>query len=208
MGLGQILASIGDWFYEAAPIIGGLGGFVGGVAAVVAIIFLWLNLKAIRKQIELQYKGLLFIHLTGVESGKNQLIVNYRFGESRQVPLLLRGMKWGASMKKEIEFDSEYDKFKKEVKKDIKGPIVADQECFVNAPMLPEVQRFFELDPQKNIGSSEEFFLHALFGYVDLTGKEYWLYSCWSVRLVIEVPSEGELAVANYFRDEEYRFLN
>jgi len=107
MGLEQILVSIVDWFIEAAPIIGAVGGFIGGVGAVVAIFFLWRNLVQIRHQIRFQNKGFLVVDVKKIsgfsstpESGIEYLNISYHFLPTGRVPLIVKTAEWKTTEKK------------------------------------------------------------------------------------------------------------
>ncbi|MBN2380965.1 hypothetical protein JXM67_14295 [candidate division WOR-3 bacterium] len=177
-----------DQLLKMASIIGGFGG---GIGALIAVFFLWLNFSELRKQIEYENKGFLAIKILDSENDSLQpgmMNFNYELVTESRVPLILSGGAVIGMTSKQREID--IIAWGKEEEQHLVGfyeyriPILEDTVS----------EYAFELSSKHMIADSVitvnqdtvelyNFYLHILYRYRDVTDREYWGYMRWWVYL-------------------------
>ncbi len=210
-------AIIGEWLYAYIPLIGGIGGIVGCITAIVASVLLWKTLKETRKQTQLGYKGVL-----GVSPGTDvnfqlefeskeklkQITVTYKFIQNNSAILLLRVREWLFDEREKIDVDSWYEQLKPKLKEKILTPVIPNQEFGFFKEALESTKKFYSLFSEGNRNANNRFYVHGIFAYEDLTHDIYWIYIRWSLNLsVIGHPGQEDLKINSFSNQEEYRFL-
>jgi hypothetical protein len=185
------LASIGDWLYEAAPMIAAIGGLVAGVAAVVAAILLWRTLRETRKQTQLGYKGVLGIAPGGeiewsAESKEKsdsltRIGMRYRFVQNNNALLLLRVREWLFVNREKIDVMKWYEYLRPKLKDKILTPVIPDLNYNVTKKPLQGTRKFYSQWARGNRKAKDKFFAHAIFAYEDLTRDIFWIYIRWNL---------------------------
>jgi hypothetical protein len=193
--------------------IGGFGGLLGGLGAVVAVIFLSLNLFALRKQIEFENRGFLGIRISAIntDSISNELIVDYRFERaSRTPPLFKQGIFWKSLF-------MEYDIVKLIKEHTPQSRLTVERVELITLDATYQINMTYDLTmqtidrevmsrpPGKIPGVVAPFYIHSIFKYEDVMGKNYWVYMRWHVfRTYVESKEPGVLRFTHSWEPEEY----
>lgn len=217
--------SIIDWFTVIYPIFAA----VAALGSVVAIIFLWLNLVQMRKQVRemqeqkrLEHRGLLAIFpdvfgpiAREPRGDTTKVRIEYRFMRTHRIPLLLITDAWRISQGKEIDVDEWYKEISNKLPQYTKGPLIPDHRYHCDIPaedFTKDWVRYFYEKPYPSKG--ENFILHCIFCYEDILENRSWVYMKWNYRFYtsIKIDTEKEEKDNKYiecgFSLEEYRRLN
>ncbi|MCK4232205.1 hypothetical protein KAX06_07610 [candidate division WOR-3 bacterium] len=213
MGFEQFLASTIDFLMEVAPI----GGLLGGIGAIVAIIFLWLNLHAIRKQIELQNKGVLVVDITDIfgrgkspKIGIEVLKIKYRYLQTGRVPLIMKTAELDARDSKNIDVKGWFKELRRKERR-ITGPIIPKKVYSGDVYAPEKYKEASKIGSNGREKSKTEYYIHGIFEYEDVMRKTYWVYIRWLVVSHIpefsgkELPTTQDIPHTLYI--EDYRYL-
>lgn len=192
-----------------------IGGLLGGIAALIAIKFLRANLKEMREQKELEYRGFIAVDIRGVgrvidfenpHSEIKRLKISYRFPQTKDVPLILKARDWLLTSKNKINVERWYGYIKSSSTATIVGPVVLNilQFAIRNAPIKAR-ELFRKLDQGEK--AECKFFAHCILAYEDAMKKNSWVYMRWAIIIQnIRIPKEGWKPNVT-LQPEEYRIL-
>lgn len=190
-----------------------LAGAIGSVGAFISIFFLWCNLREIKKQTQLEYKGFLAVQIDSIKftPQSEKLIVWLHPEQTSRVPLLVSPYKDVMISQDE---DINFDDWIEEIKRDCDSSDNHLMPLVYEKPMKVEYQKKYILQKLDSIlysipveerkGKAQSLHFHVILKYRDLLEKEYWVYMCWELIRICE-GIKGSHMFFNYsWLDKEY----
>jgi len=210
-----------DWFCEAAPIIGAIGGLIGGIGAATAAILLVLTLRETRKQTGLGYRGFLGVSLDhhiewireskSVDSPLKKIKMHYMFLETNRAPLLLRIKEFRFSEESDIDVKGWYEtlKFHPDKGKKILSPVIINTKYnLFYEDLSKKIKEFYDKVRRNDKSAHTSFAVHSIFQYENLIGESSWVYVRWRLYYGVFEDVEEKPHIGGSIVQEEYRCLN